>query len=1242
MKILNINGFNLASLKGEFSIDLNNGLLTRSNIFAIIGNTGAGKSTILDALTLSLYGRTSRLSNDDLINQCDYFANIISYGETECYASVSFQVDEIFYVAKWSYSQDNTLEHILLKKNNEQLICLSSNAIETQDLIKKIIGFDWNKFIHIVVQPQNCFNSFIDATENERAKILEQVTDSGIYSNISINVFNRCQNYLKILEEYKEKLNSFESITSSEIDSYRLELSNLKETSLEISNIIETIDDLTLLKKIYQDDLQKLEEAKNNYQLHCSEFELLSPEKSILDQYDELRPAIELVNTNNCLEHKLSNKYQDKLSREKMVGTCKNIVETLLCRKDEAELNAKNFEVLVAKFNLDIENVKKIDDEIDSIQKEIDSHNVILKQKSNEKDNLQKSLLTKEIEQQKIIELLEKKKELSNKILKNINFSSQFNEYVKLMEDIVKKSNLISEENNNLSYVIKQINELTVSNNELADLVSQETEEIKPLLVKLEQLNNEITRYHDNNIKGQMERINKSLFLFGSLKIEIKNTLGLINEYILEKDNHTDLLKLFDNCLFDIEKVEKQIEQEEIILDDLKIMVHKAEANSELIKFKDLVVDDSPCPLCGSKHHELDNCEVNIKQIKFYEQMLFQLEEKENLLSLKKNNLQNIKVEKEILLSKINQSESEQKNIIEELSKRCEFWNERVVKIEPTLCWQIEELTSLERINYLIKSIDSLIFKSNQELEFLTNELNSEQKLITEFENLSDKKNIVEKSILEKQIIVTSNIKNIESLNTNQNLHKAKLNSLSQEIKDIRDRLDNSFGSSWRDIVNDDSIMLGTAFSNIANWQNQCVEYIKLKTEIDDFDSDVKNLNIEIEKINEDLELVRKGINETTIHLKSKTEKLLEKKYQRTNILSGKDLSLVNKNLEYDKNRINIEIEDIQESLQTAKTLLDTNIEQLSLITEEINQLNSEKASNELKLSDFAQNHNMSISMVKAILNTSITEINAIREKIDESIKVCDISKVILTQQEKNTELSHNKYLTLLQKFDENLIDNEELSTEWIVKKNNEKLSVDASILDIERKIKTYFEQKESKLEIESKYKELLENFEIASKLNKVIGSDDGSKLRNKIQTFTLKKLIYHTNLILEMISKRYSVLIKEESLDFFIIDHLFGEKVRTPNSLSGGEKFVLSLAFSLGLAELTKTSQFIENIFLDEGFGTLDENNLYMVFNALDSLQDANRKIGIITHEQLLIDRIENKILVEQLGAGFSRIVTL
>jgi exonuclease SbcC len=163
------------------------------------------------------------------------------------------------------------------------------------------------------------------------------------------------------------------------------------------------------------------------------------------------------------------------------------------------------------------------------------------------------------------------------------------------------------------------------------------------------------------------------------------------------------------------------------------------------------------------------------------------------------------------------------------------------------------------------------------------------------------------------------------------------------------------------------------------------------------------------------------------------------------------------------------------------------------------------------------------------------------------------------------------------------------------------------------------------------------------AKLAELIGSADGKKFRNYAQQFTLDVLLGYANIHLAQLARRYRLeRVASQagpSLALMVRDQDMGGEIRSVNSLSGGESFLVSLALALGLASLSSNRVKVESLFIDEGFGSLDSDTLGVAMDALDALQSLGRKVGVISHVQEMTERISTKVLVRPAGGGSSAI---
>ncbi|CAO3357002.1 AAA family ATPase [Azospirillum melinis] len=160
-------------------------------------------------------------------------------------------------------------------------------------------------------------------------------------------------------------------------------------------------------------------------------------------------------------------------------------------------------------------------------------------------------------------------------------------------------------------------------------------------------------------------------------------------------------------------------------------------------------------------------------------------------------------------------------------------------------------------------------------------------------------------------------------------------------------------------------------------------------------------------------------------------------------------------------------------------------------------------------------------------------------------------------------------------------------------------------------------------------------------KMAQLIGSSTGQKMRNFAQSLSLDLLLTHANRHLEDLARRYRLeRVAGADLEIQVVDREMGDERRGVHSLSGGELFLVSLALALGLSAMAAgTSGGIGTLFIDEGFGTLDPDSLDVALSCLEALQAGGRQVGVISHVPAMVERIGTQIRVLPLGGGRSRV---
>jgi exonuclease SbcC len=158
--------------------------------------------------------------------------------------------------------------------------------------------------------------------------------------------------------------------------------------------------------------------------------------------------------------------------------------------------------------------------------------------------------------------------------------------------------------------------------------------------------------------------------------------------------------------------------------------------------------------------------------------------------------------------------------------------------------------------------------------------------------------------------------------------------------------------------------------------------------------------------------------------------------------------------------------------------------------------------------------------------------------------------------------------------------------------------------------------------------------------ISSVIGSADGKKLRTFAQSLSLEALINAANRHLHQLRPRYRLeRIPTVDMELLVVDRDLGDEARAISSLSGGETFLVSLSLALGLASLSAKDVRLGSLFIDEGFGSLDKEALELAISALDQLQAEGRTVGLISHIPDLAERIGYVVEVRPIGPGTSKV---
>ncbi|HKM14295.1 MAG TPA: AAA family ATPase [Marinospirillum sp.] len=545
MKILSLRLKNLNSLYGEWLIDFTNPEFLANGIFALTGPTGAGKSTLLDAICLALYGATPRLGRITSDNE------IMSRQTGECLAEVVFESQAGCFRCTWQQRRaNNKSEGKLQNQHHELADAITGKILENKrSLVAKLVeektGMDFDRFTRSVLLAQGGFDSFLKADPEKKSSILEQITGTRIYSDISKRVHERTSAELKTLELLKAEISGVERLTTDQEAALNAALATDQQQE-------------ELLKQQHTSNQHALDWLNNLEQLHQEINQLNTDEQNLAAQISAFQPQQQRLATAQQATLLASDYATLQALRQQITHETTNLANTQHALPQlETKAAAQQLQVKTAQESL--EAAKETQQETAPLLQKVRALDQTLADKKSQRDSAANDYAVNEAQ------LKHQQAALSQQQQQHQNIEQQLNHANHYLTQAAQDEWLIS----NLGAVEVQLKSLEQRQQNVFDLHQQ----LSAAEMALSQANQQVTTQsqHTAAAEQQLTAANQALAT-GEHHLNTLLKGKLLREYQAEKDNKQQEL-IYLNRISSLENQRQQLK------------------------------DGEACPLCGAKEH---------------------------------------------------------------------------------------------------------------------------------------------------------------------------------------------------------------------------------------------------------------------------------------------------------------------------------------------------------------------------------------------------------------------------------------------------------------------------------------------------------------------------------------------------------------------------------------------------------------------------------------------------------------
>jgi exonuclease SbcC len=1268
MRILAIRAQNLASLP-SFELDLLKSPLAKTRIFAITGPTGAGKSTLLDALCLALYDRAPRLSGprDVPVGEMEVPAtdprSLLRRGASEAFAEVDFTgKDQQRYRARWEVwrarkRSDGRIQNqrMRLESLDQKRELTGATKTETLALIEELIGLSFDEFRRAVLLAQGDFATFLRAKTDERAELLEKMTGTEIYAEISRAAFQRAKLENDRLLQLEVERDSLLLLAGADRRALEADIAALAMRRAEAEAILagerQEVAFLELALALAGEIAEKVRALQEAHQ-DLEEGRELAEDLARTERAERLRAAFESLSSAEkkqseaAAESALASEAAEAAERERITVE-RNVagVRAEIERQGERERiaqpeieKARALDVRIEEAGRALESVERTAAEVEARALEARSARDRLLDRHEQRTHELESLRVR-LEQQKDI----------------ASIAPQWPRWKAELERHAASSGTIAE----LSLERRRA-----------------SERLEAGRARIEQASTSLTRADEAiaRLRRQSEQSEESLAVHR--RAHPREAIDAAIERIARELESIDSMRSIHR---ELRRLERQHAEESAI----EVEEHKASGASKqasaaakeklhvlerelaaLIASKDsaetlallharrqtLLVEGEPCPLCGSRDHPFteatENGEIEVAWV-------------QELRSAEKKLASGVSsAEAEAQAARLAQTSHEEakerararaQQIAREIAAKKSEWSRRLEALE--LIWLDSPLLAKSDLARLVRALPSLPSEkgADRRLETarrsfedqrsaLREAARTDQELAAAAEGLRadlDRAQVGRRALEPELEHARVDARAIEDQATRLD---AELTSQEALLAELRRRLEQPLRANADWLVRlerEGTSFIHTLATRVSEHELDRAKQSDLTEALRGLDSELQAARVELERRSSDARLASEGLAAA----RSRSAELLG---ARREVFGGRALPEVLEEIEGARKRLAASAERWNAEEIKAK--------ESAARSEE--RMRGARASYEEARQTLAETHQrFERSLAESGLERSEVERLLARDHswMDEARRVLDELRERATRLESALEDRRARRAAHWSSRGEPIPSEER--TEEARRAAAEQLA------ETERRTKELVETEASKktrlaldddmqkklAALEPRIAEQKRMLDRWSELSLVIGSADGKKLRSFAQGLTLDALIDQANAHLRQLRPRYRLQrVPGFDMELQVIDGDMGDEVRAVATLSGGEAFLVSLALALGLSSISSRNVSIRSLFIDEGFGSLDREALEAALSTLDQLQADGRTIGLISHIPEVAERVGFQVQVRPTGPGRSEVVVV